>query len=116
MISGEVVAAVHDRRKDVAPTENGGNRPTLQEESEGAPNAWPDESAESAMAAELRERGEPSVVKTATDAAEESAPKNLPPLEEMVQRLSPTVREALDDLFRVKFVRVVRVPQRALEE
>jgi hypothetical protein len=81
---------------------------------EGAPNAWPDESAESAMVSELRERGEKPVAIAPTEAIEETDTKALPPLDELVKRLSPEVREALDDLFRARFVRVARVPQKAL--
>ena len=82
---------------------------------EGAPIAWPDESAESAMLGELKSRGE-VVVPLATEAVEEIAPKNLPPLDELVKRIPPEVRDVVDDLFRAKFVRVVRVPKKALKE
>jgi hypothetical protein len=82
--------------------------------SEGAPNAWPDESAESAMLSELRERGEKPGALPASEPAEETDTKALPSLDELVKRLRPEVREALDDLFRAKFVRVARVPQKAL--
>ncbi len=66
------------------------------------------------MLSELRERGEKPVAAAATEAVEEIDSKNLPPLNELVQRLSPAVRETLDDLFRARFVRVARVPQKAL--
>lgn len=80
----------------------------------GAPNAWPDEGMESSMLSELRERGEkPAVVPV--EAAEEAEPRNLPPLEELVKRLPPAARETLDDLFRVKFVAVRRIPAKALK-
>ena len=82
--------------------------------SEGAPNAWPDEAAESAMLSELRERGEPPVVAPLVEAVEEINTKGLPALDELVKRLSPEVRETLDDLFRARFVTVRRVPQKAL--
>ena len=82
---------------------------------EGAPNAWPDESAESAILSELKSRGE-VVAPVPTEAVEEIAPKNLPSLDELVKRIPADVREALDDLFRAKFVRVVRVPKQALKE
>ncbi len=82
---------------------------------EGAPNAWPDESTEAAMVSELKSRGE-AVVAVRADPIEEIDPQKLPPLAELVQRLAPEVREALDDLFRAKFVRVTRVPATALKE
>lgn len=40
----------------------------------------------------------------------------LPPLNELVQRIPAEVREALDDLFRARFVAVKRVPKQALKE
>ncbi len=39
----------------------------------------------------------------------------LPPLETMVGRIPAGVRAALDDLFRVKFVSVQRIPVSALK-
>ena len=82
---------------------------------EGAPNAWPDETAETAMLSELRAKGE-MATPAATEAVEEIDPKNLPPLDELVKRIPADVREVVDDLFRAKFVRVVRVPKQALKE
>lgn len=81
---------------------------------ENGANVWPDENAEAAFMADARERGEP-VVATAVEAVEETDTKNLPPLDELVKRLSPEVRETLDDLFRAKFIAVRRVPKRALK-
>lgn len=78
--------------------------------------SWPDESIESAFLAEARERGETAVVKPPeTDVADESDTKALPPLNELVERIPPGVREVLDDLFRARFVAVRRVPKRALK-
>lgn len=39
----------------------------------------------------------------------------LPKMDELVERLSPAVRETLDELFRVKFVGVRRVPKQVLK-
>ncbi len=83
--------------------------------SEGAPNAWPDESMEAAMVSELKSRGE-TVVAARVEPVEEIDSKKLPALDELVKRLAPNVREALDDLFRAKFVRVTRVAAKALKE
>jgi hypothetical protein len=123
--------AAEDEGESVAPVSEGGatengaenvgsfdsaqdrRRPTLPE-GEGAPNAWPDESAESAMLSELRERGEKTVALAATEAIEDVDPKNLPALSELVNRLSPEVRETLGDLFRARFVTVRRLPAKAL--
>jgi len=82
---------------------------------ENGANVWPDESAEVAFLGEARARGEPVVV-AAVEAIEETDTKNLPPLDDLVKRLPPAVREALDDLFRAKFVAVRRVPRKALKD
>jgi hypothetical protein len=36
-------------------------------------------------------------------------------MDKMVERIPPPVREMLDDLFRARFVRVARIPRRALK-
>jgi len=80
---------------------------------------WPvDETAEAAFRADAHLRGESvmPVSNVATAAGEETEPKGtLPPLEELVKRIPPEVREALEDLFRAKFVKVKRVPKQALK-
>jgi hypothetical protein len=45
----------------------------------------------------------------------EETPAKLPPLDELVQRIPSEVRELMDELFRAKFVRVQRVPKKALQ-
>ena len=81
-----------------------------------SPSAWPDETAESAFRSEARERGEPVVAsRVASEVTQEVDTGPLPPLEELVRRLPPQVRETLDDLFRARFVTVRRVPERALK-
>jgi hypothetical protein len=79
-------------------------------------NVWPDEAAEISFRAEARERGE-SVASTAPRPApsEENENKNLPSLETLVNRIPADVRETLDDLFRVKFVTVRRVPAKSFK-
>ena len=129
-------APVSNRRDPAAPPENGGNKPPIQEseaavvadsvplvdgippllETEGPINAWPDESAESAMLTELRSRGESVVPAAAVEPLEEIETKALPPLDQLVQRIPADVREVLDDLFRVKFTTVRRVPAKALKD
>jgi hypothetical protein len=77
---------------------------------------WPDDSAEAAFLAEAKERGE--VVKAApatADLAEETDPKALPKLDDLVNRIPAEVRDVLEDLFRAKFVKVQRVPKRVLK-
>ena len=79
-------------------------------------NAWPDDAAETAFRAEAIERGEPDVlVAAATEATEETDPKGLPAMEELVKRIPAESRELLDELFRAKFTSVRRVPAKALK-
>ncbi len=80
------------------------------------PPSWPDETVESAFRAEASERGESVVTaRLPAEVIEEVDAKLLPSLEELVQRIPPEVRESLEDLFRVRFVRVMRVPEKALK-
>lgn len=81
---------------------------------DGTPPGF-DEAAESAFLAEARERGEVVAAPVAIDYAESTDARPLPRLEELVNRLSPEVRQMLDDLFRARFVTVKRIPKRALK-
>lgn len=81
---------------------------------------WPDEAAESAMRAEVASRGETLSSKAAREAAEAAAEeaaekKDLPKLDALIGRIPADVRDTLEDLFRVKFVKVARVPKKALK-
>ncbi len=84
---------------------------------EGSESAgWPDASAEAAFLSEARERGEvPVVAKAREEIAEETDARPLPALDTLVQRIPADVRETLDELFRARFVRVTRVPRKALK-
>jgi hypothetical protein len=85
---------------------------------ENGANVWPDETAEAAFIADARQRGEPvRAAATTIQAVEEKEDlkRALPPLADLVSRLSPEVRETLDDLFRVKFTSVRRVPKSVLK-
>lgn len=81
----------------------------------GDESPWPTD--EPVFSAEARERGE--AVATAsrplppTEAEIEKSP--LPPLDELVQRIPAEVRETLEELFRVKFTNVQRVPAKHLK-
>jgi hypothetical protein len=77
---------------------------------------FPDEETEMAMRSELRARGEAVVAaaRTSVDEGEVAAP--LPPLDSLVGRLRPEVREVLDELFRARFTSVRRVPAQALKD
>lgn len=82
---------------------------------ESAPN-WPDEAAESAMVSELRSRGEVVASSpSAGEVAEETDSRPLPPLNDLVQKIPAEVRDALEDLFRARFVTVKRVSKKALK-
>ncbi len=78
-----------------------------------APVSWPDDAAESSFIAEAKQRGEP--VKASTAAAEiidEKDTKSLPPMADLLARITPEVREALEELFRAKFTVVRRTPKK----
>lgn len=45
---------------------------------------------------------------------ESEPPLATPPLDDMIERIPPLVRETLEELFRARFVKVVRVPKSAL--
>lgn len=69
-----------------------------------------------AMRSELRARGESMVVSTQTASDEAEVATPLPSLDSLVGRLSPEVREVLEDLFRARFTGVRKVPKRVLKE
>jgi hypothetical protein len=80
------------------------------------PPNWPDDAAESAFRAEARDRGEPvRMARETEDAADQPETDALPKLDELVARIPTGVREALEDLFRARFVAVKRVPKKALK-
>jgi hypothetical protein len=78
-------------------------------------NVWPDAAAEEIFLTEAGKQNAIPVPAHATDAMEEADGQNLPPLDELVKRIPASVREALDDLFRVKYTTVRRVPKKALK-
>jgi hypothetical protein len=81
---------------------------------ENRPEGWNDEVAESAFLAEARDRGEYKPPPTVSQESEADAGP-LPPLEELVNRIDPAIRETLDELFRATFTAVRRVPPSALK-
>lgn len=79
---------------------------------------WPtDEAGESSFLADARNRGESLVpLRSAMpkeEAEADTAP--LPPLDDLVQRIPAEVRDLLEELYRVKFTTVRRVPAKALK-
>lgn len=103
------------------------NTPDLTSRNNGMPAApdedgpvWPDEATESAMRAEVVTRGETLNSKAAREAAEAAAEaaaekRNLPPLDELIGKIPADVRDTLEDLFRVKFMKVARSPKKAFK-
>jgi hypothetical protein len=92
----------------------------------GAPadeaSPWPDDAAESAFLAEQGAGGNavgaalpPAGDATPDAPAEDREKVVLPPLQNLVDRLSPGARELLEDLFRAKFVAVRQVPRSVLK-
>ena len=53
------------------------------------------------------------MAEAAAEAAAEK--KNLPKLDDLIERIPADVRDTLEDLFRVKFVKVARTPKKALK-
>lgn len=76
------------------------------------PPNWPDEAAESSFLAETKTHGAPAA---AVQPREEARHEPLPKLDECVQRVPADAREALEELFRARFVSVKRVPESALK-
>lgn len=77
---------------------------------------WPDENEEAAV---LAERTAPATIREQIDhaeaerlAEEAESVRDLPALEELVERLPAAVREGLEDLFRAKYTKVRRLPAR----
>lgn len=105
------IAAVADRR-DGAENEGDITPAAVRPDDPDVPF---DEAAEAAFLSEARERGEVVATARPAESVEEVVDsKALPPLDELVKRIPPEVRETLEDLFRAKFVTVRRVPAKAL--
>jgi hypothetical protein len=97
-------------------TTGGAGAPTFDEEGP----VWPDAAAESEIRAEVAGRGETLNSKAARELAEAAAEaaaekKGLPSLDALVERIPTDVLDTLEDLFRVKFVKVARVPKKVLK-
>lgn len=84
---------------------------------DGAP-VGPSEGEEASFVADQREQGFRAPAAASRAAASEPEPEAkapLPPLDELVQRVPPGVRQLMDELFRANFVTVKRVPKSALK-
>jgi hypothetical protein len=80
---------------------------------------WPtDDATENSFLADARERGETVVPVLPAAVAEREEPEDtgpLPALDDLVQRIPTEVRELLEELYRVKFTTVRRVPAKQLK-
>ena len=81
---------------------------------------WPtDDATENSFLADARERGEmvmpvlPAAAAAAREEPEDTGP--LPALDDLVERIPAEVRELLEELYRVKFTTVRRVPAELLK-
>lgn len=112
-VSAEALPRADYRRPDEEKLVIDGHRPPPPESVEPP---LPGEEAETVFLAEARERGEDVASVAAALAAAENAEEKtaLPPLEELVQKLPAELRDTLDDLFRAKFVKVIRVRKKDL--
>jgi hypothetical protein len=82
-------------------------RPADEEE----PAPWPEGSTAVPVSRDI-----PPADSLAAPAAPGRPESSLPDLETLVKRIPPEVREALDDLFRVKFVNVQSLPASTLKQ
>ena len=114
MAEGEAVPAAIERQKEPANAETRMPPPTAENGDAAAPG-WPGSDAEAAELALARERGEPSLTPAAQSEPEfENESGALPTLDSLVAKIPPVVLETLEDLFRAKFTRVVRVRKKDL--
>ena len=126
-----VTAPVEFARGTMLPDEAGeavGAREVLTAEAEPAGGSlfgddvpWPtDDSTEVAFMADARQRGETvrAVATPAPSEKEEVENENapLPPLDDLVNRIPAAVRDTLEELYRVKFTTVRRVPAKHLKK
>ena len=71
--------------------------------------------AEAAALADARGRGEAVAITAALNQVEEeTSKKKLPDLREIIPLIPANIQEAMDDIFRARFVRLVRVKKRDL--
>ncbi len=83
--------------------------------SEGDESPLPGANAEASALAAARGGGEDVIIAAALNRAEEeTSKKKLPSVTEVLPQIPIKVQEALDDLFRAKWTRVVRIKKRDL--
>lgn len=84
---------------------------------EGEAPIGPTEAEEAALLADQAAAAPRETGTASDDVANEpdDAPAKLPAIEDLVPRIPAAAREVLDELFRARFVRVQRVPRKALK-
>jgi len=70
---------------------------------------------EAAFIASERESGASTPIPPAATADKDDEKTELPPLEDLVQRIPAPARELIEELFRARFVTVKRLPKAALK-
>jgi hypothetical protein len=76
---------------------------------------WPGAADETAFLAEQRVQNGPLPAIPVGPVNETADSSPMPPLEELVQRIPAEAREALEDLYRAKFIGVRRVAKKSLK-
>lgn len=83
--------------------------------SDGDEGPLPGANADAAALSQARAGGEEVIIAAALNRAEEeTSKKKLPSVTEVLPQIPVKVQEALDDLFRAKWTRVVRIKKRDL--
>ena len=86
---------------------------TVEVVADGAP-IGPGDAEETAFLAEQRRSSPPEVAALASvEREEQNGP--LPPMDELIHRIPVATRELMDQLFRIKFVTVKRLPASAFK-
>ncbi len=80
---------------------------------EGPPSGPSVDEEEAFLAEQATSEGTLPVPAAASPTKNVEAQAPLPPLDQLVKRISPDIRATLDELFRAKFVEVRRVPSSA---
>ena len=81
---------------------------------ESAP-AGPSPDEESAFLSAERENDGAAAVAQVTASRVDDEKSELPPMEDLVQRIPVAARDLMEDLFRARFVTVKRIPKSALK-
>jgi hypothetical protein len=75
----------------------------------------PSAAEEAAFLAQEREMSVATPPLTHEERLPQEKPGELPPMDDLVQRIPAPVRETLEELFRARFITVKRIPQSAIK-